>query len=276
VFDDYTTLYSLSHVGVLLFFLISLLSFFQSTLSGGGASLLLMPLIAIILSGKFVAPIMTIGTSITGVSRIWMFRHHIDWGLVKWYILPSSIAAFLGAYTLILVAVEWIQVLIGFFLVVSIFQFRDKFLPKRFLSIEKDTTGLKEQEISKLSFIVIGTFVAFLSGLIGGVGPLMNGVYIKYGLNKERLLGTRTANEIFIHLVKLATYFSLGDYPFVVVFTGVIVGISGILGSYLAKSVLKKISSDWFTRIVLLTMVTSGIIMLWQNWNFLLTQIKKL
>lgn len=269
-------------MGLLLFFLISFLSFFQSTLSGGGAALLLLPLLSMILGAKMVAPVMTIGTSITGFSRLWIFREHIDWELVKWYAIPSAVAAFAGAYVLILVKAEWLQLVIGVFLILSIFQFLDK-LKEKPKDIQKDMPEnmlgthaadppkqvTEGKTMGKASFMGIGIFVAFLSGLIGGVGPLMNVFYLKYGLTKEKLIGTRTANETLIHLVKIVTYFALGDFPFLVVFTGVVIGVSGILGSILGKKLLSNLNNRTFVRMVLVTMVVSGAIMIWQSIDFL-------
>ncbi|WCL49801.1 sulfite exporter TauE/SafE family protein [Leptospira sp. GIMC2001] len=273
-------------MGILLFFLISFLSFFQSTLSGGGASLLLMPLLSMLLGGIYVAPVMTIGTSITGVSRIWMFRNSIDWDLVKWYAIPSSIAAFAGAYILVNSNSDWIQLIIGIFLILSIFQFINKArspqkseetnITNSLENIASDSIDinhdLDSEEIPKtigmIPFLFIGIFVAFLSGLIGGVGPLMNIIYLKYGLSKEKLLGTRTANEMLIHIVKIITYFTLGNFPFIVIFCGTIIGVSGIIGSFFGKMLLSRISNVWFLRIVLFTMVVSGAIMIWQSWDF--------
>ncbi|MDF3819853.1 sulfite exporter TauE/SafE family protein [Leptospira sp. 96542] len=250
-------------MGLLVFFFISFIAFFQSTLSGGGAALLLLPILGMVLGSQMIAPVMTIGTSITGFSRLFLFWKHIDWALVRWYAIPSSIAASIGSYCLLLADAKWLQLIIGIFLITSILQFIDKGAMGK--KAEPATeTNKKEKTVGLTLFIIIGMVVAFLSGLIGGVGPLMNVVYIKYGLDKEKLIGTRTANEVLIHFVKLIVYFTIGDFPFVVIFTGFIIGISGIFGSILGKKLLLKMSSVWFLRMVLMTMLLSGILMIWQ------------
>ena len=238
-----------------------------------------MPILSTLFGATLVAPIMTIGTSITGFSRIYIFRKSIDWQLVKWYLLPSSVSGFLGAYLLIHIQVDWIQIIIGFILVLSIFQLfttrnnrSDNFEPISSVSSPPSQmqTGAQIQNKRKiLIFVIVGSFIAFLSGLIGGVGPLMNSVYLSFGMTKERLIGTRTMNELFLHLVKLFTYFYLGDFPFLVVFSGVLIGISGILGSIAGKYVLTYININAFKVIVILTMFFSGIVMLWLQRNFL-------
>ncbi|HRQ05944.1 MAG TPA: hypothetical protein PK580_08275 [Nitrosomonas halophila] len=65
------------------------------------------------------------------------------------------------------------------------------------------------------------------------------------------------------------TYFYLGDFPFLVVFSGVLIGISGILGSIAGKYVLTYININAFKVIVILTMFFSGIVMLWLQRDFL-------
>src|SRR5688572_13208493 len=79
-------------------FLAGLLAYVISTLSGGGGSLLLVPVISFFIGAKATAPVVNLGNLIGEPVRLVLFWKNIEWRLVKYY-LPSAIAgALLGAW----------------------------------------------------------------------------------------------------------------------------------------------------------------------------------
>ena len=48
------------------------------------------------------------------------------------------------------------------------------------------------------------------SGLIGSTGPIMNPMYLGYGLEKEAMIATKALNKTTLHIVKLVSYLSIG------------------------------------------------------------------
>lgn len=59
-------------------------------------------------------------------------------------------------------------------------------------------------------FLPAGLLVAFLSGLIGGMGPVLNPLYLNYGTLKEEMVGTKSVNSSVMHATKIGTYATLG------------------------------------------------------------------
>ncbi len=217
-----------------------------------------MPLITFTIGARAVAPIMTIGITFSSSSKVFYFWRSIDWNLFKWLFPSTIVGSIIGARMLAEVPTELLQVIIGLFLVFTVVQFKTPKpddVPRRRLL----------PKIKTWHFAPLGLGVAFLSGLIGGVGPLMNSAYLNYGISKEALLGTRSANAILLHVTKIISYAILGLIDFEIVKYGVLVGVAAMLGTYIGKVLLGRISELLFRRIVVATMVVSGVLMLVKN-----------
>ncbi len=245
-------------MNVLVLVVVGMLIFVLSTLSGGGASLLLMPLIVFVAGAKSVAPIMTLGIAMSSSSRVFLFFKDIDWNLFKWLFPSTIIGSVLGARMFASLSSDWLQIIIGLFLILTVFQFFQK---------SKDVSV---RRIKTWHFVPIGFGISFLSGLIGGVGPLMNSAYMNYGMTKEELIGTRSANAVVLHISKIVSYAYFGYMTGDVLKFGIILGLSAIVGNYFGKKLLGMISELFFRKIVISTMVISGILMLYRHKDFIM------
>jgi uncharacterized protein len=234
------------------------LIFILSTITGGGASLLLMPLIAITIGVKSVAPVMTLGIAMSSSSKVFFFWKDIDWKLFKWLFPSTIIGSVLGAMMFAELSSEYLQIIIGLFLISTIFQLRNNKVEEK-----------EKQRIKTWHFVPIGFLVSFLSGLIGGVGPLMNSAYLNYGMSKEAMIGTRAANAVVLHITKIISYAWLGYVTTNVVMYGLLIGLSATYATYIGKQLLKKITELFFRKIIVATMVISGIMMLWKHKEFI-------
>lgn len=234
--------------------------FILSTLTGGGASLLLMPLVAVVVGVKAVAPVMAISIGMSSTSKVFFFWKDIDWKLFSWLFPSTIVGSILGARMFASVSSDFLQLLIGLLLLSTIFQWNKKESKSAF-------------KIKAWHFAPMGLVVAFLSGLIGGVGPLMNSAYLNYGISKESLLGTRSANAIVLHLTKIISYAYYGYITGEVLKFGILIGISSMIAVYFGKLILAKISDVFFRKIVVASMVVSGVLMLWKNKEYMLDLI---
>src|SRR5687767_13721856 len=105
-------------------FLSGFLAYVISTLSGGGGSLLLVPVINFLVGTKATAPVVNLGNLIGEPVRIILFWKNIQWRIVKYY-LPSAIAGtILSAWIFSSLKLEWLQIVVGLFLISTIFQYR--------------------------------------------------------------------------------------------------------------------------------------------------------
>ncbi|MCH7403403.1 sulfite exporter TauE/SafE family protein [Belliella kenyensis] len=236
--------------------------FILSTLTGGGASLLLMPLVAVVVGVKAVAPVMAISIGLSSTSKVAFFWRDIDWKLFAWLFPSTIIGSILGARLFASLSSDYLQILIGLLLVSTVVQFRK---PKK-----------SKFKIKAWHFAPMGLVVAFLSGLIGGVGPLMNSAYLNYGISKESLLGTRSANAIILHITKIISYAYFGYVTGEVLKYGILIGVTSMVAVYIGKIILSKMSDLFFRQIVVASMVLSGILMLWKNWDTVESLIYKI
>jgi uncharacterized membrane protein YfcA len=249
-------------IGVLiLIFCCSFLAFSLSAVCGGGAGLLLMPALGLYLPIAQVPPALSIGTLSSSASRIFIFYKSIRWSIVRWFVPTAVPAVFLGAWLLHFVNPLYLEILMGIFLISN--------LP--FLFRKKVSEPAPDKASHKL-LLVIGFLAGFLSGLTGAVGLLFNRFYLRYGLSKEEIVATRAANEVILHVIKLALYFSFGLITGKVVGVGVAIALAGFLSTWFMKWGLKKISELFFRRVGYASMVISGFVMLTQSGNKLFAQ----
>lgn len=226
-----------------------LIAWFFSTVAAGGAATLLIPVIAFFLGAQMVAPVISVAALLANPSRAFMFRKNIDWQVIL-YLLPGSIiGAIFGAWSLTHINVQFIQILLGLFLISYVLQ--DK-LSKSKLSIKMKISW----------FFPLGFSVSFLSGLIGATGPVHNPFMLSYGLVKERLVGTKAINSLIMQLTKLISYGAFGALSIQIASYGIVLGAGAIVGVFLARNHLENIDIMQFRQYTLALIFICGIAML--------------
>lgn len=227
------------------------IAFSISFICGGGAGLLLIPILGFALPAAQVPAALSIGTSVSSVTKLSLFYQHINWQIVR-YFLPMAIpGVFIGAWLLSYLNPAYIELCMSIFLVSN--------LPYLF---KKDDTSSSESNLPKILLPLAGFGAGLISGLVGAVGVLFNRMYFQYGLDKEQIVATRAANEVVLHIIKLILYAYFGLLTLFVLQLGLIVAVAAILATYLMKSALPKISLKMFTKFGYGAMVIAGILML--------------
>ncbi|WP_444940675.1 sulfite exporter TauE/SafE family protein [Microbulbifer sp. ZKSA004] len=232
----------------LLLLIFGVLIWYISTLAAGGGALLLVPVISFIVGPHLVAPTVTIAKCLASPYRALIFWSYIDWRVVRWLTPGSLVGALLGAYSYTQMSPEWIQIVVGLFLMSTILQYR---------------FGHRERSfpMSLPYFLPLGLVSAFASGLIGAMGPLKNPFLLNYGLEKESLIATKAFNGLLMQLVKLGTYITFSAVSLELAFYGVAAGLGGIIGVTLAKRRLNQVSFKKFRKYTLLVMFLCGLVL---------------
>jgi uncharacterized membrane protein YfcA len=237
---------------IILLFIGTIIAFWISAICGGGASLLLIPILNLILPSSVVPFSLTIGTFTSSVSRIAVFKKHIKWKIFFWFVPFSIPAVLLGAWLIKYVNPNYLQLIVAFFLILN--------LPELFKSKKKETENNKPYP--KFLLIIIGFCAGFVSGITGAIGLLFNRFYLRFGLKKEEIVATRAANEIFLHFIKLIIYISIGLYSNTALWLGLTIAVATIISSYTVKYILPYLSEFLFKKIGYSAMVISGIVLL--------------
>jgi len=219
-----------------------------STVAAGGAAMLLIPILGLTLHSQSVAPVITVASLMANPSRTFVFWQHIYWPAVRWLLPGSLIGAVAGAVAFTQVPAELLQLMLGIFLISTIWQYRFGKRKKSF-------------PMPLLGFLPLGFIVAFISGLIGGTGPVMNPFFLNHGMEKEQLVATKAINSLALQGTKLLSYVSLGVISLEMGIQGVIIGLGGIAGVFWARHHLQKIDDERFRGYTLLLMPIGGIIL---------------
>ena len=232
-------------------FVVAVIAFAVSSVSGGGAGLLLMPLLGAALPATQVPAALSVGSTISSVSRIVLFARSIQWNIVRWFVPAAIPAVWLGAWLLSHVNPLYLEMGLALFLLAN--------LP---LLIRPNKGSASEQRMPLYMLSVIGAAAGFVSGLTGAVGLLFNRFYLHYGLVKESVIATRAANEIILHAIKIALYASFGLLTLRAMAYGCLIGIAALVATWLTKRALPHISETCFKRAGYGAMVIAGVVML--------------
>lgn len=244
---------------LVIIFVCSYLAFSLSAICGGGAGLILLPLLGALLPVNLIPAALSIGTFTSSASRTFAFKKSIRWSIVKYFVPAALPAVVLGAFLLKFINPIYLEIAMGLFLVSNI--------P---LVFKKDKGTTETKLISKAALILIGIAAGFLSGLTGAVGLLFNKFYLKQGLNKEEIVATRAANEVILHLIKIILYSLLGLISVKAISVGIAVALSALLSTWTMKYLLPYLSEFVFQKIGYISMVVSGLIMLMQTYSTLM------
>ncbi len=235
---------------IILLFILGIGAFILSTISGGGGSLVLVPILNWTLGISDTAPVLNLGTFLGRPSRLIIFWKHIKWKVCLYYAPPAIIGAWLGAWLFSNFKVEWLQILVGVFLISTVWQYR---------------FGKKDKSFTMhlWYFIPLGFIVSVLGTIIGALGPVLNPFYLNLGLNKEDLIATKAANSFFMGLSQIGSYTFFGLLHNELWVYGISLGIGATLGNIVGKRFLANMKSATFRKLVIALMVISGIILIY-------------
>lgn len=234
----------------------SFVAWFLSMLAGGGSPFILIPLVSLLLGAQAVAPIITTGLLIGNAQRGLFFWSDIDWQVTRWYMPGAVVGAVIGCYGLTQVHAEGLQLLLGVALLLMVVNY--------LVGSQNAQFTVKTWHFLPLAFLnAIG------SGLIGSTGPVMNPVYLNYGLEKEAMIATKAMNKSALHLIKLLAYGALGSLNVEYLAYGLVIGLAAIPANWLGKQVLAQMSAQQFRQVVFTFVAISGVVMIWQQRTLL-------
>ena len=234
--------------------LASFSSWFISTLAGGGTPIILIPLIGLFMGSVAVPPVLTTVMLVGHPQRLFLYWQHICWRLMWWYLPGAIVGAILGAFIYTQIQLEWLPILLAIFLIISTASY-----------------GVKEKEssfkVAPWYFLPSGFVFAFISGLIGSTGPLLNPLYINYGLRKEEMIATKSAHLVVIHIAKMITYGVFGALNWHYLSYGLLMGIAAFPGNWIGQITLRKVSEQNFRKLLVCSVLVTSFFMLWEQRN---------
>ncbi|WP_086639181.1 sulfite exporter TauE/SafE family protein [Acetobacter okinawensis] len=240
-------------VWVVLFFA-AVMAFALSAVAGGGAGLVLMPILGVILAPESVPAALSIGTAVSSVSRIAFFFQNIRWAIVVRFVPLALPAAWGGVLLLRQMQPAYLSLLLGLFLLGNLpFMLRGR-------------RGVNNSQItgpqSMVWLPVIGVLAGFISGFTGAVGLLFNQFYHKLGLEKSEIVATRAANDVLLHFVKVILYVNYGMVSQATLLAGGLVAVAALAASFGMKLFLHHIPDHLFKQVGHGAAVLAGVAMM--------------
>jgi uncharacterized membrane protein YfcA len=216
---------------------------------GTGSSIILLPVLVFTFGPLQAVPIMAVASMMVNFSRALAWWREIDWRALTAYSIPAIPAAFLGARTLISLPPALIDALLGLFFLAMI-------PGRRFL--EKRGWRATWWQLS-----IAGALIGFLTGIVLSTGPLSVPVFAAAGLFKGALLATEAAASLLIYVTKVTTFERLGALSQETFVKGLIVGSSLMIGTFVGKTLVTRMSADMFGKLLDTMLLCSGLALLW-------------
>lgn len=225
----------------------ALTAFAAATLAGvtgfGGAAVLL-PVLVAFFGVRAAIPILTVAQLIGNGSRVWFNRREVDWKLVGWFAIGAVPCGVIGGLLFSAAPVRLLLRLVGVFLLGMVVWRRAR--PGTF------------PRLPRRGFTFLGAGTAFLSALVGSVGPILAPFFLAIGLVKGAYIGTEAFATVVMHLAKLGAYRAGDLLPWTSVADGLAFGPMMIAGSWTGKRIVDRIPERVFIAIIEVTMAVAG------------------
>lgn len=231
-------------VSLLLLSLLALAAGVLSGVVGTGSSLILLPVLVVLYGPRVAVPVMAIASVFGNIGRVIAWWREIRWRPVLGYSLTGVPGAVLGAHTLLTIPPVVVDVFLAVFFLAMI--------PIR-RSIRRSRIRIRLWHMA-----VAGVLVGFLTGLVLSTGPLSVPVFTGYGLSGGAFLGSEAASAVMLYAGKLVTFGSADALTPAVVARGLVIGAVLLIGSILAKWVVRRLRTRTFELLIDAVLVTGA------------------
>ena len=224
-------------------------TFLTSVVSGllsMACGMILMGVFGFLLSVPAAMVLHGIAQAFSNGSRVWLYRHHIRWGVL----LPYAAGALLVLATFYLIL--FIPNIGLVFILIGSFPFITLILPK---AINLD---IQRKPVSFLAGVIVTT----AQMLAGASGPVLDVFYVKSSLTRQEILGSKAITQTLGHLLKLVYYgpllataseeFSIWLIPTVVV--------AAMFGNWTAAHFVARISDAHFKKAGRIIIIMIGLV----------------
>lgn len=221
---------------------------FGSTLAGTtgfGGSAVLLPVLVHFFGVRDAIPILTVAQLIGNGSRVWFHRVEVNWRIVGWFALGAIPMSLIGGFAFSVAPSAMLLRVLGAFLLLTV--------AWRWMGLGT----LKKLPLP--GFAGVGAIFGFLSALVGGVGPFIVPFFLSFGLLKGAFIGTEAMATVVMHVFKLVAYHQTSLLTAQTVTVGLALGPLMILGSWLGKQIIHRVSNRIFVVIVEVTLVAAGL-----------------
>ena len=231
--------------------LVFTIGLFAGTLAGvigfGGTTILL-PILTFVFGPKAAVPIMAIASIQGNLGRVIVWWREISWPTVLAFSIPAIPATWLGARTMLAIEPRSLELFLGAFFIAMI-------PSRRWLQV----SGLK---VSLPGMAFAGGVIGYFTGIVANTGPINAPFFLAHGLAKGGFVGTEAMSSLTMFSSKSLAFYSFGALPRSIIINGLIVGLSLMIGAWLAKKIIERLNVERFNYVMDVALFITGIAMI--------------
>ena len=227
------------------FLLLALLAEIIGTVGGFGSSVFFVPVANFYFDFQTVLGMTALFHVASNLSKIAMFKKGIDKKLVTYIGIPAVLFVIIGGIIAKYLNEYLLEIILGVFLIgLSLL-----FLIKKELIIKPN----------KREALLGGTFSGLFAGVLGTGGAIRGLTMAAFNLEKNAFIATSAIIDFFVDFSRTIVYFFNGFITKeILIYIPFLIVIS-IIGTYIGKLLLKRISQETFKRLSLYLILIIGI-----------------
>ena len=226
----------------------ALFASFFAAITGGGVTVILLPVLVFQLGIQAAMPIVTLALFAASASRVAAYRREVDYRPVLWFSLGSLPFTVLGTYLFTMADPDLLTRVLGALLIVA--------------AVGRRLRSGKVKRFSPLWFLPLGALFGFITGITAVVAVLLAPFFLWYGLRKGAFVGTMALNILLIQTVKLAVFGERDFLDATVWVHGAVLAPCMMVGTWLGRKLMDRVSEAVFVFAIEAVMVLSGLIFL--------------
>ncbi|WP_445381749.1 sulfite exporter TauE/SafE family protein [Robiginitalea sp. IMCC43444] len=230
------------------FIILALLAEVLGTVGGFGSSVFFVPLASYYLDFQSVLGITALFHLSSNITKISFFSKGFNRSLILNLGIPAVLFVSLGAFLSRYANPIYLSIALGIFLTL----FSLVFLIKKGIQIRPNRTNA----------ISGGALSGILAGLLGTGGAIRGATMAAFKLPKEQFIATSAAIDLGIDFSRSIVYAYNGYIHKHDLYLIPILIVVSIVGTYLGKLILNKISQDQFRKFVLFLLLFIGVLTL--------------
>jgi uncharacterized membrane protein YfcA len=216
-----------------------------SAVAGFGGGVLLLPVFTALFGMRVAVPVLTLTQLSSNGARVWLNRRDLRWPLIGWFAAGAAPLAVVGGLLLARAPLAALQRLLGVLLIALVLWRR---------------LNRRPRQPPDRAFVWIGAASGLGSSLLGSVGPLTAPFFLAAGLTRAAYIGTEAASALALHLSKIAGYGLADLLTGPVLLSGALLTLPVVLGTWVGRWIVGRISDEVFVLIVEAGLVTAGLL----------------
>ena len=229
-----------------IFIILAILSEILGTIGGFGSSVYFVPLANFFLDFQSVLGITALFHLSSNISKIVLFKKGFDKKIVLNLGIPAVIFVSIGAYFSSYFNPKILTYVLGFFLIG---------LSLVFLIFNQ----LKVSPTNR-NAIFGGSLSGLSAGLLGTGGAIRGITLAAFKMNKEKFIATSAVIDLGVDFSRAIVYYLNGYMKYEHIYLVVILVFVSVIGTWIGKRILNKISQEQFRAFVLFLILAIGVL----------------